>query len=82
MAPPDVARVRRALSAAHRVLWKTQKPDGSWDMPGDLGPWVTAQVTVALHGSPVVATVLVTPEQASVAVVAAIAAASAAACVG
>jgi len=48
MAPPDVARVRRALDAAHKMLWKTQKPDGSWDMPGDLGPWVTAQVTLAL----------------------------------
>jgi squalene cyclase len=48
MAPPDVARVRRALEKAHRVLWHTQKPDGSWDMPGDLGPWVTAQVTIAL----------------------------------
>ncbi|MBL8952179.1 MAG: DUF2236 domain-containing protein [Myxococcaceae bacterium] len=48
MAPPDVARVRRALDAAHKMLWKTQKPDGSWDMPGDLGPWVTAQVTVSL----------------------------------
>ncbi len=48
MAPPDVARVRRALDKAHRMLWQTQKPDGSWDMPGDLGPWVTAQVTIAL----------------------------------
>ncbi len=48
MAPPDVARVRRALDSAHRMLWKTQKPDGSWDMPGDLGPWVSAQVALSL----------------------------------
>lgn len=48
MAPPDVVRVRRALEKAHRTLWQTQKQDGSWDMPGDLGPWVTAQVTIAL----------------------------------
>ncbi|MBK7857342.1 MAG: DUF2236 domain-containing protein [Archangiaceae bacterium] len=31
------------------MLWQTQRPDGSWDMPGDLGAWVTAQVTIALH---------------------------------
>ncbi len=44
-----VHEIRRALERAHRAVWQTQRPDGSWDAPGDLGPWVTAQVTVALH---------------------------------
>ncbi|MBX5483083.1 MAG: DUF2236 domain-containing protein [Myxococcaceae bacterium] len=31
------------------MLWKTQRPDGSWDAMGDMGASPTAQVVVALH---------------------------------
>ncbi len=41
--------VQLALDRAHRVLWKTQKPDGSWDNACELGPWVTAQVVTVLR---------------------------------
>ncbi len=41
--------VQLALDRAHRVLWKTQKPDGSWDSAGEVGPWVTAQVVTVLR---------------------------------
>lgn len=38
-----------ALQRARRILLNAQRPDGSWDTPGDMGPWVTAQVVVALE---------------------------------
>ncbi|MFO0598861.1 MAG: oxygenase MpaB family protein [Myxococcaceae bacterium] len=44
----DVNEVQRALDRAHRVLWKSQRADGSWDTPGEVGPWVTAQVVTSL----------------------------------
>lgn len=45
----DHAAVRAALERARDVLWRTQRTDGSWDSPGDMGPMPTAQVLVALH---------------------------------
>lgn len=44
----SVAEVQAAVDRAQRVLWKTQRADGSWDTPGEVGPWVTAQVVAAL----------------------------------
>lgn len=49
MAALTTSEVQLALDRAHRVLWKTQKPDGSWDTPGEVGPWVTAQVVTVLR---------------------------------
>ncbi len=40
--------VQFCLDRAHRVAWKTQKPDGSWDCPGQVGAWVTAQIVTVL----------------------------------
>jgi squalene cyclase len=48
MTDVNVAEVQLAVDRAQRVLWKTQRPDGSWDTPGEVGPWVTAQVVAAL----------------------------------
>lgn len=48
MTEVNVAEVQLAVDRAQRVLWKTQRPDGSWDTPGEVGPWVTAQVVAAL----------------------------------
>ena len=45
----DRAAVRAALERARDVLWSTQRSDGAWDSPGDMGPMPTAQVLVALH---------------------------------
>src|SRR3954452_24172557 len=41
--------VRAAAGRARRLLWQTQRGDGSWDAPCDLGPSCTAQALVALH---------------------------------
>lgn len=49
MEKPKVDEVQLAVDRAQRVLWKTQKPDGSWDTPGEVGPWVTAQVVTVLR---------------------------------
>jgi squalene cyclase len=49
MGQPNVAEVQLAVDKAQRVLWKTQRPDGSWDTPGEVGPWVTAQVVTVLR---------------------------------
>lgn len=45
----STADVQLALDRAHRVLWKSQKTDGSWDSAGEVGPWVTAQVVTVLR---------------------------------
>ena len=45
----DHAAVRAALARAREVLWRTQRPDGSWESPCDMGAIPTAQVLVALH---------------------------------
>lgn len=42
--------VQLAMERAHRALWETQRADGSWDVPADIGSWVTSQtVTVLKH---------------------------------
>ncbi|MFZ0042333.1 MAG: hypothetical protein WAK93_13565, partial [Solirubrobacteraceae bacterium] len=45
----DLVTVRDALARAVEILWATQRPDGSWESPGDMGAMPTAQVLVALH---------------------------------
>lgn len=45
----DLAEVQFSLDRALRVLWKSQRPDGSWDCPGQVGAWVTAQVVTVLR---------------------------------
>jgi squalene-hopene/tetraprenyl-beta-curcumene cyclase len=49
--PTEINRgaVRDALYRAREVLWRTQRPDGSWESPCDMGVAPTAQVLVALH---------------------------------
>jgi squalene cyclase len=46
---PDQAAVARALAAAVEHLWRTQRPDGSWESLCDVGPVSTAQMLVTLH---------------------------------
>jgi squalene-hopene/tetraprenyl-beta-curcumene cyclase len=48
-AEPDPAAVRDALDRGRDVLWRAQRPDGSWESPCDMGVAPTAQVLVALH---------------------------------
>lgn len=48
MAAPSLDEVQFALDRATRVLWNTQRADGSWDCPGQVGAWVTAQVVTVL----------------------------------
>ncbi|MGN6871590.1 MAG: prenyltransferase/squalene oxidase repeat-containing protein [Solirubrobacteraceae bacterium] len=45
----DRAEVREALDRARDVLWRAQRPDGSWESPCDMGVAPTAQVLVALR---------------------------------
>jgi squalene-hopene/tetraprenyl-beta-curcumene cyclase len=45
----DNAAVRDAIARARDVLWRTQRPDGSWESPCDMGAMATAQVLVALR---------------------------------
>ena len=45
----DREAVAAAAARACEVLWRTQREDGSWDSPGDMGAMPTAQVLVALH---------------------------------
>ncbi len=47
-ARPELSNVEQALARAQRVLWQTQRPDGSWDGACNLGPITTAQVAVVL----------------------------------
>ena len=49
MTDVNLAEVQFALDRAHRVAWRTQKPDGSWDCNGQVGAWVTAQVVTVLR---------------------------------
>lgn len=45
---PSLDEVQFALDRATRVLWNTQRADGSWDCPGQVGAWVTAQCVTVL----------------------------------
>jgi squalene-hopene/tetraprenyl-beta-curcumene cyclase len=45
----DRGAVREGLDRAREVLWRAQRPDGSWESPCDMGVAPTAQVLVALH---------------------------------
>ena len=45
----DTEAAAAALERACSVLWQTQRDDGSWDSPGDMGTMPTSQVLVALH---------------------------------
>ena len=47
----DPSAVRVALDVACDVLWRTQRPDGSWESLCDMGAIPTAQVLVALHAA-------------------------------
>jgi len=47
----DHAAVRAALGRARDVLWRTQRPDGSWESLCDMGAIPTAQVLVALRSA-------------------------------
>ncbi len=44
----DLDAVRASVQKAQRVLGQTQRADGSWDWPNDLGNFVSAQALVAL----------------------------------
>ncbi len=47
----DPAAIRAALDSAREVLWRTQRPDGSWESLCDMGAIPTAQVLVAVHAA-------------------------------
>ena len=47
----DPAAVRAALHRAQEVLWRSQRPDGSWESLCDMGAIPTAQVLVAVHAA-------------------------------
>ena len=47
----DRAAARDALARAREVLWRTQRPDGSWESLCDMGVIPTAQVLVALYAA-------------------------------
>jgi hypothetical protein len=44
----DHAAVHAAIARGREVLWRTQRPDGSWESLCDMGAIPTAQVLVAL----------------------------------
>jgi squalene-hopene/tetraprenyl-beta-curcumene cyclase len=48
---PDPASVRAALRRGQDVLWRSQRPDGSWESLCDMGAIPTAQVLVGLHAA-------------------------------
>ena len=45
----EPAAAGSAIERAREVLWRTQRPDGSWESRCDMGAMPTAQVLVALH---------------------------------
>ena len=49
--PVDPAAARGALDRGQEVLWRSQRPDGSWESLCDMGAIPTAQVLVGLHGA-------------------------------
>ncbi len=46
---PETGELEQTIARAQRVLWESQRLDGSWDSPGQIGPWVTAQAMVTLN---------------------------------
>ncbi|MEA2450387.1 MAG: hypothetical protein QOG63_2319, partial [Thermoleophilaceae bacterium] len=45
----STAAAAAAVERACELLWRTQRDDGSWDSPGDMGTMPTSHVLVALH---------------------------------
>ncbi|MEY4577961.1 MAG: hypothetical protein RL701_2664, partial [Pseudomonadota bacterium] len=48
-APEALAVVRAALNRSQPSVWQTQRADGGWDSPGEMGPITTAQAVMTLH---------------------------------
>ncbi|HKU44355.1 MAG TPA: hypothetical protein VJR89_39620, partial [Polyangiales bacterium] len=45
----EVDDLRAAIQRAEQPIWQTQRGDGAWDSPGDMGSITTAQAVITLH---------------------------------